>query len=93
MAVGDEHLSLQSGDNSLGMIIEVCWRLREPSGQILECRIYQTDVGLEVRAEYGPRVLRWSALAGELESARTRAHQWRRMMLRAGSGFEDLPIR
>jgi hypothetical protein len=93
MALDDEHLSLQSGDDSLRMVIEVCWRLREPSGRILECRIYQTDVGLEVRAEYGPRVLRWSALTGELESARARAHHWRRIMLHPGSGFEDLPIR
>ena len=32
-------------------LLERLWQLRAPSGHLLECVLYRTDVGLELRAE------------------------------------------
>lgn len=34
-------------------IVEVAWRMRAPSGRILECAIYLTSAGFETRMGYG----------------------------------------
>jgi hypothetical protein len=33
-------------------LIEVAWRMRAPSGRVLECGIYRTDFGYEARMGY-----------------------------------------
>ena len=39
-------------------LLETCWRFLGPSRRVFECGIYRTDVGLELRAGYGPDDLR-----------------------------------
>ena len=39
-------------------LLETCWRFTGPNGRTFECGIYRTDVGLELRAGYGPDDLR-----------------------------------
>ena len=50
-------------------LIEVAWRMRAPSGRILECGIYRTDFGYEARMGYGENLLA-SQYAPDIENAR-----------------------
>jgi hypothetical protein len=80
-------------------LVETCWRLRsrEEAGRILECAIYATAIGLELRAGYGPDDLLMSQAfvdGANAESADQRARavaeQWRKQVI-ATQGFEQLP--
>ena len=53
-------------------LIEVAWRMRAPSGRILQCAIYQTDFGFEARMGYGENLLA-SQYAQDIENARAYA--------------------
>lgn len=57
--------------------IETCWRLLGPSLRPLSCAIYRTDVGLEVRVEYGERSRLYTHCVAELLVARKAAAQLR----------------
>lgn len=79
--------------------IETCWRLhsRQESDRVLECAIYETAMGFELRAGYGPDDLFKSQLfvdALNTESADRRARavaeQWRKQVIGTLS-FEQLP--
>jgi hypothetical protein len=72
-------------------LIETCWRLRAPSRRILECAIYRTQTGPEVRAGYEPDDLLHSKLMIGLETARAYAAELRDAV-RVKGGFEELPI-
>ena len=87
-----------AGDPGLELV-ETCWRMRnrEKADSILECAIYATAMGLELRAGYGPDEPLKSQLfvdAANAESADLRARavaeQWRKQMI-ATLGFEQLP--
>ena len=80
-------------------LVETCWRLRsrEKADRVLECAIYATAIGLELRAGYGPDDLLKSQMfvdAANVESADLRARavaeQWRKQVM-ASQGFEQLP--
>ncbi len=69
--------------------VEASWRMRGPSGKVLECGIYRTDApGLEVRCGYGQEDLLRSQRAVEIGTAREIAEQWRQGVLAKG-GFEE----
>ena len=79
--------------------VETCWRLRsrEKADRVLECAIYATAIGLELRAGYGPDDLLKSQAfvdGANVESADRRARevaeQWLKPLL-ATPGFEQLP--
>jgi hypothetical protein len=80
-------------------LVETCWRMRsrEKADDVLECAIYATAMGLELRAGYGPTNSLKSQLfvdGANAESAdrraRTVAEQWRKQLMAVG-GFEQLP--
>jgi hypothetical protein len=50
-------------------LIEVPWRMRSPTGRILECGIYQNIYGYEARVGYGDNLL-VSQFAKDIENAR-----------------------
>jgi hypothetical protein len=54
-------------------LIEVAWRMRAPSGRVLECGIYRTDFGYEARMGYSIDDLLASHRAADIEGARTHA--------------------
>jgi hypothetical protein len=79
--------------------VETCWRLRsrENADRVLECAIYATAIGLELRADYGPDDLLKSQVfvdGANVESADRRARmvaeQWLKQLI-ATPGFEQLP--
>jgi hypothetical protein len=72
-------------------------RSRQKDDRILECAIYATALGLELRAGYGPDDTFKSQLfvdAPNVEAADRRARaiaeQWRKQVM-ATKGFEQLP--
>jgi hypothetical protein len=80
-------------------LVETCWRLRsrEKADRVLECAIYASAIGLELRAGYGPDDLLKSQMfvdGTNAESADLRARavaeQWRKQVM-ASQGFEQLP--
>jgi hypothetical protein len=80
-------------------LVETCWRMRsrEKADRVLECAIYVTAMGLELRAGYGPDDLMKSQLfvdGPNTESADRRARavaeQWRKQVITT-LGFEQLP--
>lgn len=86
--------------HELGLeLVETCWRMRsrEKADRVLECAIYATAIGLELRAGYGPDDLLKSQTfvdGANVESADLRARavaeQWRKQVI-ATQGFEQLP--
>jgi hypothetical protein len=86
-------------------LVEMCWRMQSvhrPT-RTLDCSIYRTDVGLELRAGYGvddpvrTQQFRDSttgttdAIRFRTAQARRLAEQWRTKAL-ATAGFEELPL-
>ncbi len=69
--------------------IETCWQLVGPSLRPLVCAIYRTDVGLEVRVQYGDRSHLYTSRAAELLSAREAAARLRDA-LNAEGVFQEL---
>lgn len=67
--------------------VEVCWRLVGPSRKVIECGIYRTDAGLEVRCGYSDDDLVRSQFAIELGAARDLAEAWKQAAL--AKGFSD----
>jgi len=80
-------------------LVETCWRVRSrlKADRVLECAIYATAMGLELRAGYGPDDLLKSQLFVDVANAesadrraRAVAEQWRKQAM-ATQGFEQLP--
>lgn len=74
-------------------IVEVCWRMRSRQNprRVLECGVYRTDAGLEVRAGYMPDDLLYSVLVIDIRIGRERAAGLRQAVVDKG-GFEELTI-
>ena len=63
-------------------LVRACWRMRGPSGKVLECGIYRTQgPGVEVRCGYGADDLLRSQRTAEIGRARDIAAQWKRPVL------------
>ncbi len=71
-------------------LIEVCWRVVGPSTKIIECGIYRTDAGLEVRCGYSVEHLLRSEFATGIDIARDIASAWKDAVIEKGS-FTELP--
>ena len=73
-------------------LVELCWRMRsqQKATRILECGIYRTDAGLEVRAGYGVQDLLYSVVVMNVDRGRARAGELRQAVVDKG-GFEELP--
>jgi hypothetical protein len=71
-------------------LLEVCWRVVGPTEKVIECGIYRTDVGLEVRCRYAEHVehLFRSQFATEIAAARAIADEWKGAVLE--KGFAEL---
>jgi hypothetical protein len=65
-------------------LLEVCWRVVGPSENVIECGIYRTDVGLEVRVGYSVEHLIRSQFAVEIGTARETADEWKRAAIAKG---------
>ena len=68
--------------------MEMRWRMRSQQKvtRMVECGVYRTDAGLQVRAGYGPDDLLQSQTAPDIGAARNIAEPWRRAVLAKG-GF------
>lgn len=71
-------------------LVAPCWRMRGPSGHVLSCAIYRTDVGLEVRAGYAQDLLH-SQRVFTVDEGHELAEKFRQTVLGKG-GFEELPV-
>jgi hypothetical protein len=71
-------------------LLEVCWRVVGPSKKVIDCGIYRTDVGLEVRCAYSESVehLIRSQFAIEIGTAREIAEAWKQAAIT--KGFEEV---
>jgi hypothetical protein len=69
-------------------LIEVCWRVVGPSQHVIECGIYRTFIGLDVRVGYSIEHLIRSQFAVELGTARQIAGAWKRAAIE--KGFEEV---
>ena len=65
--------------------------MRGPSRRILECGIYLTNAGTEVRASYDPDDLLHSHIVIGIATARAYAEELR-PAVQAKGGFEELPL-
>ncbi len=76
----------------LAELVELSWRMRslQKATRILDCGIYRTATGLDVRAGYGLEDLFQSELFTEIEAARDYAEGLRQTVIAKG-GFEELP--
>jgi hypothetical protein len=74
-------------------LLETCWQMRslQKATRILQCGIYRTAAGLEVRAGYVPDDLLQSQLARDIDTAREIAEAWRLAVVAKG-GFTELSI-
>jgi hypothetical protein len=65
-------------------LLEVCWRVVGGSQVPIECGIYRTDVGLDVRVRYMDQADRLiqSQFAIEIGTARDIAAEWKRAAFR-----------
>jgi hypothetical protein len=72
-------------------LLEVCWRMRGPSGKVLACGIYQTDGVFEVRVSYPNDDLLRSVYATDIDTARELAKAWKQLVLAKGN-FTELPL-
>jgi hypothetical protein len=70
-------------------LLETYWRFRGPSGRVLECAVYQTNGGLEVRAGYGPEDALYTMRVIDEADARERAARLREAVTEA-EGFDEL---
>lgn len=72
-------------------LVETVWQMRsqQKATRILECGVYRTDVGLEVRCGYGADDLLYSMAVAEIGSGRELAEQLRLTVVAKG-GFEAL---
>jgi hypothetical protein len=71
-------------------VVAPCWRMRSPSGRLLHCAVYKTEVGLEVRAGYAEDLLH-SQRVFNVDEGRRYAEELRQAV-RAKGGFEELPV-
>jgi hypothetical protein len=70
-------------------LVEMQWRMKGPSRRVLECGIYRTDAGIEVRSGYGEDLLK-SEVVLTVAKGRELATEWRDAVVAKG-GFELLP--
>ena len=90
MSTWEERFRKRQVREPLLELLEVRWRMKGPSRRVLECGIYRTDAGLEVRAGYGEDLLQ-SQVAGEIDTGRELAEAWRQAVIAKG-GFEELHL-
>jgi hypothetical protein len=69
-------------------LIEVCWRVVGPSQHVIECAIFRTEIGLDVRVGYSVEDLIRSQFAIEIGTARELAASWKRAAIE--KGFEEV---
>jgi hypothetical protein len=91
MPTWDERMAPHQKQEPRLDLVETCWRMRslQKATRILECGIYRTDAGLEVRCGYGEDDLLRSQTAPEIGTARDIAEQWRRAVMAKG-GFSPI---
>ena len=65
-------------------LLDTCWRFVGPSKRVFVCEIYETDIGLEVRASYSLDDIIRTQYAVDIETAREVADEWRRAVLAKG---------
>jgi hypothetical protein len=69
--------------------VETAWRMRSPTGRILECGIYRTDAGFEARMGYGEQLC-WRRRTRVTSTAL----DWQQSDsgIRSVEGFSPLPL-
>jgi len=90
MSTWDERMTPRPKPKPRLDLLEVCWRVVGPSTKVVDCGIYRTDVGLEVRCAYSERgedFLR-SQFASEIGLAREIAEAWKQAAM--AKGFEEV---
>jgi hypothetical protein len=69
--------------------IDLCWRMRAPTGRLLMCGLYQTADGLELRAGYAGDDPMWAEAVPSKEAGVMIAAAWKEVVAGKG-GFVDL---
>lgn len=84
-------LEFESGEPapSESTLVEIRWRVRGPSENVIACGIYHQAGGVELRAWFGDGEIVRSRLTTQLTEARLLAGEWLDAMLEQG-GFELL---
>ena len=90
MTTWDERMTRQPPQEPRLELVAPCRRMRGPSGHVLSCAIYRTDVGLEVRAGYANDLLHSQRVFSE-EGGFVYAERYREAIL-GKDRFEELPI-
>ena len=73
-------------------LLEVRWRIRGPSREVVECGIYKVNApGVELRAAYGDGTLVRTRRIANIESARLAAAEWLEAILEKGN-CKKLPL-
>ena len=70
-------------------LVEIRWRVRGPSENVIACGIYYQASGVELRAWFGDGEIVRSQLITQITEARLLAGEWLDAMLEQG-GFELL---
>ena len=69
--------------------VDLCWRMRAPTGHLLTCGLYRTADGLELRAGYPGDDPMWAEAVLSEEAAVIIAAAWKEVVTSKG-GFVDL---
>ena len=72
-------------------LVEICWQMRGRTGKVIECGIYETNAGVEVRVGRSPDDLLYVQPFVRLGGARRHADKLRADMLAMGA-FDELPL-
>jgi hypothetical protein len=91
MSTWDERMAPHQKQEPRLELVEMCWRMRsrQQALRILECGVFRTDAGLEVRVSYAPDDLLQSQRAQDIGTGRDIAERWRQAVFEK-SGFPEV---
>ena len=69
--------------------VKLLWKLRTPKGRVLECCLYRTEHGLELRYGYSLGAPLVKEAVSRIERADVVAQEWRDVMLME-PGYEEI---
>ena len=89
MVTWDERMTRRPEPEPTLFRIEAAWQRRSPSGRTLDCAIYSTDIGIEVRMGYGENDPLYTRRHGDIHAAREDAVKLREEVLKE-PGFSEV---
>jgi hypothetical protein len=89
MATPEETVGVPGGPEPCEEPIEVYWQIRSRSGWVLQCAIFQSEIGLVLRVCDDENIPISTTPVTNVEEGRTRAMTLRRILLEDGE-FEEV---